>query len=147
MSVIRWSFISIAISVVVLVILGIIFPELWKNYLYLCIILIPLAIFAIIAPFSLHIKQFKSGAFGILLITIVFEIIYIFIWNYSSIIFYTLTALCVTFSYSFFLTILPSQASKYRENYEQSSIKGYHIHENTFGILLAYINLFCNRCF
>jgi hypothetical protein len=44
--------------------------------------------------------------------------------------------------YALLFIVMPSYANRYQHKYELSSIKGYHIHENIYGIIFVLFGLF-----
>lgn len=117
-------------------------PSSTNSDFFFGLILLLITILGIIATFSIELTKFKVLTFGIFIAASITNIFWFFILEYSYqlyIFHFTITNLCFIFVYALFFYLLPYYAIKYQERYEQSSIRGYHIHEGAYGILLILL--------
>lgn len=141
---IMWlGFGSLVFLIPVLVILGTLYPETYSNDYSLGTILVSSTLLATLSPFLFHLKEFKIIAWSIFTVASIANVLWFFVIRYSYIFYFSLSILAFMFIYSLFIISLPYYAVKYQGKYEQSSIRGYHIHENTYGILIILLGFTC----
>ena len=138
-----FGFGSLAVLIAGLVIFGILDPEFYSNDYSFFTISISATLLSFISPFLFRLKEFKIIAWTIFTIASIANIIWFIPIKYSYILYFTLCILAVMFIYSLFVISLPYYAVKHQGKYEQSSIRGYHIHENLYGIFIILLGLAC----
>ena len=98
---------------------------------------------AIMAPFSLPSKAFQIVTWIIFAIGMVSNFFWFFISTFSVVFYNTINILSIMFIYALFFRLMPIYATKHQGKYEKSAVRGYHIHENAFGIILIVLGFIC----
>jgi len=135
---------AVAALTVALIISGIIIPWLFYNNIFLCFILVLIVVLSISAAYSIEFHLFRLLTWILFALAVIANIFWFFILEFSVqfyILYFFLYNLCIVFMYALFFIAMPSYANRYQHRYEISSLKGYHIHENLYGILFVLFGL------
>ncbi|MHA1130842.1 MAG: hypothetical protein ACTSQQ_08535 [Candidatus Helarchaeota archaeon] len=141
MDLIRWCFGITTIFTDIIVILGILIPEFYNSSLYFCMLLFLITSIGVFAFYSLQYRHLKYLTIVICGISTIAVLFWFLLFRYPFLLFFTIVNLCYIFVYSLFFTLIPYYATKLHEKYENSNIRGYHIHENTYGLLFITLGL------
>lgn len=139
-----WGCMAVAILTLALIISGIIAPWLLYNNIFLGFILVLIVVLSISAAYSIGFHLFRLLTWIFFALAVVVNIFWFFILEYSVqfyILYFFLYNLCIVFMYALLFIIMPSYANRYQHRYEISSFKGYHIHENLYGIFIVLFGL------
>jgi len=135
------------IGVIVLGLLsfGFFAPELFFDDVFLAFVLSLFIVIGVIASYVYNFKLFKKITGIVFGIALVVNIFWFLILEYSAqfyIIYFSLCNLCFVFVYALLYHLLPLYAIKFQQKYETSTVRGYHIHENTYGIMFLVLGGF-----
>ncbi len=130
---------SFTFILVIFLVTGVYDPFFFPYDTYLLLMLLLSTITGILAPFLLKVRSYKIIAWCIFAGASIASIFWFIITEFSYVLFFTLCNLSFIFMYSLFFIMIPFYAIKYQGKFEQSSVRGYHIHENTYGILLILL--------
>ncbi|HUY01551.1 MAG TPA: hypothetical protein VMV49_18450 [Candidatus Deferrimicrobium sp.] len=136
---IRWGLGITASLTIVFLIFGIILPWIQEYSFYLYISLLLITVVGIFAAFSFQLKSLKRITALIFAIASVSNIFWFCIAAYPLSIYFFSCNLCYIFIYALFFELLIYYSLKYQEKFEHTAIKGYHIHENTYGLLFIFL--------
>lgn len=141
---IKWlGFGSLTIGTGVLVIYELYYPRVIPGDLIFSLILLFSILLGISAPFIFRMRNIKILAWSIFLLALIANCIWYFWTTYPLILFYTVCNLCFMFIYGLFFIQMPYFAIKYQSKFEQTSIRGYHLHEHFYGVLLIILGISC----
>ncbi|MHA1267625.1 MAG: hypothetical protein ACTSRS_20480 [Candidatus Helarchaeota archaeon] len=132
------SFGGLLLSTFTFIILSLFLIDLFSDDLFIFLFLLSTSI-GILAPFVFSYSRYKVVAWGIFIIASIINFIWFFITRFPFVLYFLICHLCFMFIYGLFFIQLPLYALKYQERFEQSSIKGYHLHENFYGIVMIFI--------
>ncbi len=138
------GFIAVTALTLALIISGVIVPWIFYNDIFLCFILVLIVILGISASYSFEFHLFRLFTWSFFILAVIANIFWFFILEYSVqfyILYFFLYNLCIVFMYALFFIAMPAYANRYQHRYEIRSFKGYHIHENLYGILLVLFGL------
>jgi Ca2+/Na+ antiporter len=138
------GFFAVTALTLALIIGGIIAPWLVYNDIFLCFLLVLIVVLSISAAYSIEFHLFRLLTWTFFVLAVIANIFWFFVLEYSVqfyILYFFLYNLCIIFLYTLLFIIMPSYANRYQHRYEISSFKGYHIHENLYGILIVLFGL------
>ena len=139
-----WGCLAVAALTLALIISGIVAPWLFYNNIFLCFILVLIVVLSISASYSIGFHLFKLLTWIFFALAVIANIFWFFILDFSVqfyILYFFLYNLCITFMFALLFIIMPFYANRYQHKYEVSSFKGYHIHENLYGIFIVLFGL------